>query len=84
VVGNQAVVKLHVWASQRPVFGRSAFHALAPHPERTGLKLVAHEANHIRFRPPHPFLNGFKRSPVFPSHLNDDGNIPVREDGKTL
>jgi hypothetical protein len=49
MVSDQVVVKFHVRTSQRPVFGRATFHALAPHPKRIGLKLVPHEANDIRF-----------------------------------
>ena len=48
VIGNSMIVKLHVGAAQCPVFGCAAFHALAPHPKRTGLQLVPHEANDVR------------------------------------
>jgi hypothetical protein len=77
VIGHSAVFIFDVWASECAVLGNAAFHALAPQPKRAGLKLVPHEANDLWLRPSHALLNGFKGSPIFPSHLNDGRNITL-------
>jgi hypothetical protein len=84
VVGNGFVVKLHVRASQRTVFGGPPLHAHAPEPKRAGIELGTHEADHLRLTQAHAFVNGLKRGAVFPRHLNHRRHITRTQVGKTL
>ena len=57
------------------MFGRAPFHTFAPQLECVCTQFVPHEANDISLGPPGSLQDGFKGCPVFPSHLNDGGNI---------
>jgi hypothetical protein len=84
VVGNGVVIKLHVRASQRTVFGGATFHARAPQTKRAGVELCTHEANDLGLAQSHALKNGLKRGAVFPGHLNHGRHIARAQVGKTL
>ena len=63
------------WVSKGEMFGAARLHAFAPHFEGAGLHLAAHEAHYGRFIQAKLHFNRLKGRAIFPSHLNDAGNI---------
>lgn len=53
------------------MFGLSALHPFAPHPERTGLHVASHQFNNLLFAQPELKGDCFKWRTVFPGHFND-------------
>ncbi len=67
----RSAVPQQLGATQHGMFGHTTGHSFAPHPERRGLHVEAHEVDHPGLVQTELRFNGFKSSPVFPSHLND-------------
>jgi hypothetical protein len=66
-------------APQNCMFGHAARHSFAPHPERRWLHMAAHEVDYPGLVQAELRFNGFKGSAVFPSHLDDAGDVGFRK-----
>ncbi len=66
---------IHLRRPQRLMFGGSAGCSFAPHHKRRTFHVLAHELNDTVLGQAKLSLNRFKRSPVFPGHFDDSGDI---------
>ncbi len=65
------------------MFGRSALHALTPHPETRGFHFFTHDRDYLCFTYTKLHLYSIKWSPVLPCHLNYSINFLLRHTLKT-
>ena len=72
---RRTIRPLDPFRPQSCVFGSTASHALAPHPERAGFQVSTHEINHCGLIEPKSSLYRLKRRSVLPRHLNDARDI---------
>ena len=56
------------------MLGGPPFDTLTPHMKRAALHVLAHDRADLIFFQTKLHLNGLKRRPVFPGHLNDAVN----------
>lgn len=77
MVCNCMVTKLHQRVSERAVLCDTAFDAHTPPFERARCKRSAHRLYYLGLTDSQALLDGFKRSSVFPSHLNQSGHVAI-------